>query len=303
VIPEGEYTVEYDHLKSSPAPLADWVIKTTDLDTKKEEFKKAVEDFKDGKISEVPGLEYNPGEVSDSRLSYTRPAVLDLSEYAEKANSYIAPRLDNLQEKLGVVIAVGSSTDDKIEKLYNLIDENETNATNSLERVIEIQESLEDFKDRVNDKLSCIVSNQNTINDNTRRCLESISKGNHQALETYQEEINNRFDDMSLKFDSLGQSHSTTKSMLNRLEVCIDKIKQDLVEQRSGIGGIVDVMQRTLEAMEKEFNEAKDRQISVKASADSLIVALYDVVQYQERILQNQERKGFWNWLKSLFKK
>ena len=297
VIPEGEYTVEFAHLQSSPSPLADWVIKTTNLDTKKEEFKKAVEDFKDGKIDEVPGLEYIPGTET------TVSVVSQLAATTEDIYSYIAPRLDNLQEKLGTVITVLSSNDDKIEKLYNLIDENETTATNSFERVTEIQESLEDFKDRVNDKLSCIVSNQNTINDNTRRCLEAISEGSHRALETYQEEINNRFDDMSLKFDALGQSHSTIKTMLSRLEVRNDKIKQDLIEQRSGIGGIVDVMQSTLEAVEKEFNEAKDRQIRMQASVDNLTVAAYDIVQYQERILQNQERKGFWNWLKSLFKK
>lgn len=257
VIPEGEYTVEFDHLKSSPSPLADWIIKTTNLNTKKEEFNKAVEDFKDGKISEVPGLEYIPGTDTAIAVEST------FTKCIEDIHSYIAPRLDNLQEKLGVVITVSSSLDDKIEKLYNLIDENETTATNSLERVTEIQESLEDFKDRVDDS----------------------------------------FDDMSLKFDALGQSHSTTKSMLNRLEMRIDEIKQDLVEQRSGIGGIVDVMQRTLEVMEKEFNEAKGRQINVQASADTLTAATYDMVQYQERILQNQERKGFWNWLKSLFKK
>ena len=303
MIPEGEYTVEFDRMQSSPSPLADWVIKTTNLDTKKEEFEKAVEDFKDGKIDAVPGLEYNPGEVSDSRLSYTRPAVLDLNEYAEEVNGCISPRLDSLQEKLGVAIAVGSSTDDKIEKLYNLIDENETTATNSLERVTEIQESLEDFKDRVNAKLSCIVSNQNTINDNTRQCLEAISNGNHQALKTYQKEINNRFDDMSLKFDSLGQSHSTTQSMLNRLDVRTDKIKQDLVEQRSGIGGIVDVMQRTLEAMEKEFNEAKDRQLRIESGVTALMGVARDIMCAEQAIVEYQERKGFWNWLKSLFKK
>ena len=320
VIPEGGYTVEFGHLQSAPSPLADWIINTVHLDTKKEEFKKAVEDFKDGKIDAVPGLEYTPGdylikqhrEVSESLLSFNNPATykleealaeLNLGEYAEKVNGCISPQLDNLQEKLGVAIAACSSNEEKIEKLYNLIDENETTATNSLERVTEIQESLEDFKDRVSDRLSCIVLNQGTINDNTRRCLELISKGNHQALETYQEEINKRFDDMSLKFDSLGQSHSTTQSMLNRLGVRVDNIEQDLVEQRSGIGGIIEVMRSTLEAMEKEFNEAKDRQIRVQASVDNLTVAAYDIVQYQERILQNQERKGFWNWLKSLFKK
>ncbi len=288
VIPEGGYTVEFSHMQSSPSPLADWIIKTTHLDTKKEEFNKAVEDFKDGKINEVPGLEYIPG--TDTTIS-----VVDVdTKYTEGIYSYITPCLDNLQEKLGVVTDVGSSTADKIEKLYNLIDENETTATNSLERVTEVQEALEDFKDHVNDKLSCIVLNQNTINDNTRRCLEAISN---------REEINKRFDDMSLKFDSLGQSHSTTQSMLSRLEVHTDNVKQDLVDLRLSIINIIDVMQITLDGMGKEFAEAKDRQQSIEHGVNTLIVALRSVIEYQERILQNQERKGFWNWLKSLFKK
>ena len=305
VIPEGGYIVEFDCLKSSPSPLADWVIKTTNLDTKKEEFNKAVEDFKDGKISEVPGLEYIPG--TDAALS----VVSQLSATTEDSYSYIAPRLDNLQEKLGTVITVLSSTDDKIEKLYNLIDENETTATNSLERVTEIQESLEDFKDRVKDMLAGIVLNQNTINDNTRQCLEAISNGSHRALETYQEEINKRFDDMSLKFDALGQSHSTTKSMINRLDVRVDKIStkidDTLYELLTSVAKFIDSAQVYIA---NRFDEAKDRQISVQTFVDNLTVTTYDIVQYQERILQNQERilqnqerKGFWNWLKSLFKK
>ena len=282
VVPEGEYTVEFDHLKSSQSPLADWVIKTTNLDTKKEEFKKAVEDFKDGKISEVPCLEYIPG--TETTLS----VVSQLAATTEDIYSYIAPRLDNLQEKLGTVITVLSSNDDKIEKLYNLIDENETTATNSLERVTEIQEALEDLREEFATKFNGMLLDHSSIANKLDDRFEAIS---------------NRFDDMSLKFDSLGQSHSTTKYMLNRLEVQVDKVRQDLVEQRSGIVSIVDVMQSTLENVGKEFNKAKDRQLSILSGVSSLMGALQSVVEYQERILQNQERKGFWNWLKSLFKK
>lgn len=299
VIPEGEYTVEFDHLESSPSPLADWVIKTTTLDTKKEEFKKAVEDFKDGKIDEVPGLEYIPG--TDTTVSIITSQ--DTSYITDGVYSYIAPRLDNLQEKLGVAIAVGSSNDEKIEKLYTLIDENETTATNSLERVTEIQESLEDFKDRVNDKLSCIVSNQNTINDNTRRCLESISEGSHKALETYQEEINKRFDTMSDKFGSLGAGHSMMLEVLHKTNKSVDAVKAGTTENRTAIQGIIDVFDETLNALDKESAEVKDRQLSIESGVSTLMGAVQSVIEYQERILQNQERKGFWNWLKSLFKK
>ena len=288
VLSEAEYDVkwhDYNHDLISDIVDFKWLeewLAYEPVDTKKEEFNKAVEDFKDGKISEVPSLEYIPGTET------TVSVVSQLAETTEGIYSYIAPRLDNLQEKLGTVITVLSSNGDKIEKLYNLIDENETTATNSLERVTEIQEALEDLREEFATKFNGMLLDHSSIANKLDASCEAINK---------------LFDDMSLKFDALGQSHSTTKTMLNRLEVRTDKIKQDLVEQRSGIGGIVDVMQSTLEAMEKEFNEAKDRQISVKASVDNLTVAAHDMVQYQERILQNQERKGFWNWLKSLFKK
>ena len=251
--------------------------------------------------------ELGPGYVyASSRAAYNISDVTIREEYAESAEACVVA-VSSVPDPETAITTASVATTESVEKLYeHLVPRLDSIAYTQDETKAAIKWNngkLDDLRNLIEDGHTAAVTQHKVINDNTRQCLEAISKGNHAALESAKEEINKRFDTMCDKFDSLGQSHSTTQSMLNRLGVRVDNIKQDLVEQRSGISGIVEVMQRTLEAVEKEFNEAKDRQIRMQASVDNLTVAAYDIVQYQERILQNQERKGFWNWLKSLFKK
>lgn len=251
--------------------------------------------------------ELGPGYVySSSRAAYNISDVTICEEYADSAEACVV-EVSAMPDTETAITTASVATTDSIENLYEHLaprldsisyTQDETKAAIKWNNG-----KLDDLRKLIEDGHTAAVTQHKVINDNTRQCLEAISKGNHAALEAAKEEINKRFDDMSDKFGSLGAGHSMMLEVLHKTSKSVDAIKAGTADNRNAIQGVIDVFQTSLNVMDKEFAEAKDRQLSIAAGIDRLIGAVYSVIEYQERILQNQERKGFWNWLKSLFKK
>lgn len=205
--------------------------------------------------------------------------------------------------QLGATLSVNTGAEELYECIVPRLDSIDRDRDEISARIKECYSYLQQLRNLIEDGHTAAVTQHKVINDNTRQCLEAISKGNHVALESAKEEINKRFDTMSDKFESLGAGHSMMLEVLHKTNKSIDVIKAGTAENRTAIQGVIDVFDKTLNALDKESAEVKGNQLRIESAITTLICALRDVIEYQERILQNQERKGFWNWLKSLFKK
>lgn len=155
---------------------------------------------------------------------------------------------------------------------------------------------LDDLRKYVDGRFTESKSQLTAVNEDVRRCFSVLT-----------EEVDKRFDTMSDKFGSLG---ADIRELILKQDEDDKKIidyiantKGSVEAVRTDSQGIVEMLRNFLKVMDNEFSVVKYHESSIHSGIDTLITALHDVIEYQERILQNQERKGFWNWLKSLFKK
>jgi DNA repair ATPase RecN len=156
---------------------------------------------------------------------------------------YLAPRLDNLQEKSSVIISTLSAYSDRLDKVIDTLDEYHTALTVTSERVSEIQDCLNDFR--------------NTLTSGYHSLREDAAKLQVQAdahAEVFLAAVTNYTASLAAKMDKEHTEH----------KACCEAIHSNLL---------------------------------------TLTQCVQELVRQQERILYNQERRGIWARIKSLFGK
>jgi hypothetical protein len=223
-------------------------------------------------------------EVPAEIVTAPEPVEVATADSVERLYSLIVPRLD----------ALGVGQDKLTARVKKLETDLEQLATDEERRGLEIKTALDTLV-KQHTELLCYAKDSNLIvqqlpklQDQVKLYLDAINN-----LRNYVDGVHLSVRELILK------QGETDEKIIDH----ISNTKGSVEAVRTAIQRIVDVFKTTLSAMDEEFAEAKNRQQSIEASVNTLMGASLDVVEYQERILQNQERKGFWNWLKSLFTK
>ena len=206
------------------------------------------------------------------------------SESVERLYDLTAPRLD----------ALGVGQDKLVALVKNLECTAEQFATYGESRYLETQ-------------LAC-----ETLAEQQRECL-CLAKDNNLALQQLpklQDQVKLYFDAINQLYSGLDGVRGSIRELVLKQEAddkkiidCIANTKGSVEAIRTATNSLIDVCNDSLGMVGKEFAEIKGIYLSTESGIRTLIDATHSMIEYQERILQNQERKGFWNWLKSLFKK
>ena len=245
-----------------------WVEKWTDTILEAFVSADAEEGIKEAEAAELEEL----AVVSEIPASYDDISVAD--SQIEKLYERLVPRLDSIgytQDEIKAAVKWNNGwLDDMDKKLEELAKDQREIHTYVIDTNNEVTKYLSKIQDRT--KLTVDAVTQ------LYREMDGV-RGSIRELVLKQDEDN----------DKIVDHIANTKCLVEAVRIAIHSI--------------IDVFQKTLNALDKEFAESKVNQLRIESGVNTLVGAAHDIVEYQERILQNQERKGFWNWLKSLFKK